>query len=149
MSGALDYLLRCFLSKLIVQGDARQFCSFHFEVPWVSYNVQFLTIFIYLRLSCHHKPALKGLLGNCKTEGCPQTWANSSFKCRLQNACTNSLISFIISVFSIFVMALRSYQSEVCFTHLFRTLFSKVSGESGPRPVTIFSKSPIKLYFLE
>ena len=43
-----------------------------FEVPWVRYNAQFHTIFIYLRLSCHHEPALKGLLRNCKTKEHPQ-----------------------------------------------------------------------------
>ena len=72
-------------------------------------------------------------LRNWKTKGRPQTHK----------------LTCILSVFSIIVMALRPYQSEVCFTHLFLTLFSKVSGDSGPRPATIFSKSPIKLYFLE
>jgi len=49
------------------------FCRFQFEVPWVRYNAQLLTIFIYLRVSCHHEPDLKGLLRNCKTKGRPQT----------------------------------------------------------------------------
>ena len=39
-----------------------------FEVPWVRYNAQFL----YPQLSCHHEPAVKGLLGNCKTKERPQ-----------------------------------------------------------------------------
>jgi len=43
------------------------------DVPDVPYNAQFLTIFIYLRLSCHHEPALKALLRNCKTKGSSQT----------------------------------------------------------------------------
>jgi len=34
----------------------------------VRYNAQLL----YLRLSCHHEPALKGLLRNWKTKGRPQ-----------------------------------------------------------------------------
>jgi hypothetical protein len=34
--------------------------------PDVPYNAQFLTTFTYLRLFCHHEPALKGLLRNCK-----------------------------------------------------------------------------------
>ena len=55
------------VSGVQVQGDILQFCRFQFEVPWVGYNPQFL-----LPLSCHHEPALKGLLRNCKTKERPQ-----------------------------------------------------------------------------
>ena len=49
------------------KGIALQFCRFQFEVPWVRYNAQLL----YPQLSCHHEPALKGLLRNCKTKEHP------------------------------------------------------------------------------
>jgi len=57
-------------SKSLVKGDGR----FQFGVSWVRYNAQLL----YLRLSCHHEPALKGLLRNWKTKRSSQTRPNSS-----------------------------------------------------------------------
>jgi hypothetical protein len=51
--------------KSLVQGVILQPCRFQFEVPWVRCNAQFL----HPPLSCHHEPALKGLLRNWKTKG--------------------------------------------------------------------------------
>ena len=55
-------------SESLVQGNGR----FQFEVPWVRYNAQFL----HPPLSCHHEPALKGLLRNCKTKDVPKLTHN-------------------------------------------------------------------------
>ena len=54
------------------KGVAIQFCRFQFEVPLVRYNAQLL----YPRLSCHHEPALKGLLRNCRTKERPKLRPN-------------------------------------------------------------------------